>query len=109
MKILAVCNHGNVRSQCMSKELRNRGHEAFAIGVDSTKFTDETMKVLCEWAELILDFSDGNLSGHRIPVLDRYEAKIIRQDIGVDIWRIPSHPELKEIMRNIINELELEQ
>lgn len=109
MKFLCVCNHGNVRSACMARELKDRGHEAIAVGITPglidnpwRGFSNETIIILSQWAEIILDFSD--MGSERLTKL-AYNKKIKKFGIGIDRWHNPFHPELRGIMQNIIKDL----
>ena len=53
MKILCICQGGNVRSVAMAQHLKEKGHEAIAIGMDHT--SKETYKMLIDWSDKIID------------------------------------------------------
>ena len=114
MRILCICNHGNVRSSCMVRELKDLGHESIAIGIshnplnsESNLFSEETVDYFIEWADLVFDFSDINsITMNDDPgICDRLKNKskeIKRYYVGGDRWGNPFHPELRSIMQSII-------
>ena len=121
MKILCVCNHGNVRSAGMARELKDKGHEAIAIGIcpDLTSignpwkgFSEETFNMMCNWADLIIDLSDiDSKSMNEDPGmyirLKLFVNKTMRFYIGGDKWGNPFHPDLRTRLQLIIKELNL--
>jgi len=93
-KFLCICAWGNVRSVAMAqfiKELngkyqnhREQGtleYEAIAIGNSVT--SEETRKMLGEWADVKID---------------------MRNFLPTDEWHNPRHPELKEKVKKIWEE-----
>jgi len=112
MKFLCLCNHGNVRSACMARELKDLGHEAIAIGITPSipnnpweGFSNETIQLLYKWADIVLDFSDN--AGGRESILKKHK-KYKKFHIGIDKWHNPFHPELRSIMQTIIQSLTYE-
>ena len=96
MRYLCCCNHGNVRSACLARELKDKGHEAIAIGLMprvSENRDRSTIDMLCLWADKIIDMSDGY--GTRLSE----QHKVTRLNIGEDVWGNPFHPALREIIR----------
>ena len=95
MRYLCCCNHGNVRSACLARELKDKGHEAIAIGLmpRTGEFNQSTIDMLCKWADKIIDMSDGY--GARLSE----QHKVTRLNIGEDVWGNPFHPALREIIR----------
>lgn len=53
MKILCVCTGGKDRSPVMAKYLRDRGHDAYAVGINKS-FTDKHGTRLIEGDDLLL-------------------------------------------------------
>src|SRR5258708_5399933 len=80
MKILCVCEGGNVRSVTMAYLLKSNGMDAIACGVLWNK--PETVSMLSDWAEMIL-LAEGRLN-EKIP--ETNHGKIIDMEIGPDIW-----------------------
>ncbi len=78
MKVLCICEGGNVRSVAMAQYLKENGHEAIAIGEKYT--TDETFDMLSNWADKIM------FMGMFLPI---------------DLWHNPRDENLKEIVKDI--------
>ena len=96
MRILCVCDRGNVRSVTMARILKARGHDALACGIDRNSFA--TLLLLEGWAELIL-VSETKQKGDFASV-----SKIKNLHLGPDVWGKAMHPEL---VRKIKRELKL--
>jgi len=82
MKILCICENGNVRSVGLAYVLKTLfKHEAIAVGYK--KVSVDTMRMLTEWADKI------------IVLTDEFEIttnpKFIRFDVGKDIWFDAKH------------------
>ena len=102
MKVLCVCNHGNVRSQALARAIKDVKYptlenEAIAIGAQFT--TPETYKVFSEWADKIVWLSDAIPAPKEPKVIDYSER------VGRDRWFNPFHPELMELMKPIAKEV----
>ncbi len=92
MKILCICDWGNVRSVAMAqyvKELngkyqdfsenqKNIKHEAIAIG--DQIITNETKEMLIKWSDKVID---------------------VRIYLPTDIWHNPRDPDLKQKVKEI--------
>ena len=97
MKFLCVCNHGNVRSVCLSRLLKDtRQHEAFAIGAQL--FSEESIKYLIDWSDKVIVMCEGEKDREKMQNLAK--DKYVLFDIGADRWFNPMHPELIEIIKN---------
>ena len=93
MKILCVCNGGCVRSTALAEYLKgHHGHDAIAVGTFWS--SPDTLRMLCEWADLICPVdirATDNLPVEdtqrwvRAPVWD-YPQKLRVIPIGVDHW-----------------------
>lgn len=104
MKVLCVCNHGNVRSVALARAIKDisfntegHPHEAIAIGAQIT--TPETMMMLFEWSDRVVWLSDA-VPAPRYPEVVDYSIRV-----GHDRWHNPFHPELQEIMKIIAKEV----
>jgi len=94
MKILCVCNKGNVRSVATKYCLNRRGHDD-VITVGCTLVSDETIFMLSLWADMILLAKP--VHGKRIP--DKFKDKINKSfTIGEDRWGNPLNLMLEEII-----------
>jgi hypothetical protein len=91
----------------------NKRHESVAIGIskpvcndwgDWQGFSIESLNMLINWADLVIDLSDTGLT-NRFPVFNI--PKIKREYIGKDIWIDPRHPELEEKLKEVIARLQL--
>lgn len=120
MKILVLCNQGNVRSACLAREIKDLNgalhstdkeiikkwikNEAIAIGAHAN--SEETIQYFCNWADLVIDLSDNDKRIQQM--LQEYsENKYIRFDIGGDRWGNPFHPELRKMCQEIMHELKI--
>ncbi|MDO8622683.1 MAG: hypothetical protein Q7R52_00380 [archaeon] len=119
MKILCICNHGNVRSAALARAIKDLNgqcistdldyledqfiqHEAIAIGAHCSKI--ETIANLSDWADLVIDLSDND-EQVQIRLQEIAKKKYRRFDIGNDIWGNPFHSQLREIVGNILQQL----
>lgn len=116
MKFLCVCNGGNVRSVGLARQIKDsygtytnfntalfRGikHEAIAIGIHCT--TKETIKLLINWADKVIDLSDDEETREMLKEMSN--KKYFKCYIGEDVWDNPYHPELKKKLKKIVEEL----
>ena len=84
MKILCICEGGNVRSVAMAEILKDRGNNAIAIGM---QYIDkDTLLILTKWADKIID---------------------VRDYLPKDIWSDAKNKDLIEKINKIIGELKL--
>lgn len=118
-RVLCVCNGGNVRSVTLARFLRRKGYEALSCGVDQA-YTDRTLLMLFDWAEVIYIQRDSAVRLGERPrwqVRDQDERWIsfhyhntddgqyrtgyldLRFDVGHDDWLIPDHPDLRRRIR----------
>ena len=118
MRILCVCNHGNNRSGALARILKSLNGdchstetayrhkysqiEALAIGAHCN--TDETLRYLINWADKVVDLSDGDLGIQELLEILAKE-KYIRKIIGSDVWGSPAHPELLSLLEPFAKEL----
>jgi hypothetical protein len=93
VKVLCVCNGGNVRSTALAEYLKgHHGHDAIAIGTFWS--SPDTLRLLCEWADLICPVDTQHTDN--LPVEDtkrwlnaplwHYIHKIKVIPIGRDMW-----------------------
>lgn len=78
MKVLCICEGGNVRSVALAQLIKEKGHDAIAIGIDHVSV--ETNDMLMIWADKVID---------------------VRKYLSKDLWHNPRHPELKEKVKEI--------
>lgn len=106
-KVLCICNQGNNRSGSMAKYIRSLNgscldtseeylrdfvkYDVISAGAHGNSL--ETLKLLIEWADLVIDMSD---EAPRIQRKLQFESgsKYRRCDVGDDIWGNNSSPEL---------------
>lgn len=97
MKILTVCEGGNVRSVGMAWTLKNQGHNAVAVG-SMYAFASHNDRqpgfMLCQWADVIIPMADYILKGTPIPQDCVHKVKVC--DVGQDTYGNPFHPNLQE-------------
>lgn len=99
MKILAVCQGGNVRSVTLAYILKyERGLDALACGWEPN--TEETKDMLYNWADRIVvmqtEFKD------KIP--EQYRDKVVTCDVGPDRWGRSLDSDLGNVIRERLDE-----
>lgn len=114
MKILTICIGGVVRSVGLADVLKNN-YSQDAVALSSINNSDETMAMMCEWADLIC------------PVEPRYEHKVPEQyknkwenckmwdtkydtkrkvfNIGEDVWGNARDTNLVNLIQSKIKEI----
>ncbi len=99
LKFLTICEGGAVRSVCLAAILRwDFGQDA--IPVSGKLVPDETLAMLCEWADFIIVMVPEY--GERIPV--RFTNKMRVVDVGPDIWRNSMHKQLMSILGDTVQQ-----
>lgn len=98
MKILTVCENGNNRSVHFAHRLKYWGHDIIPIGVRTN--SSETIKMLCEWADIIILTS----SEPHIAVPSEYISKVRLFDVGPDIYKRPFNPELDTKVKQLLED-----
>ena len=94
MKYLCVCDGGNVRSQAMAYVLHDiEGHEAIPVG--RIRVSEETMYMMCAWADNIIIMQPH--MEESIPI--DFKHKLLCVDVGQDRWGVYVHPELLDIVK----------
>ena len=78
MKILCICEGGNVRSVALTQYLKEIGHEAISIGEKYT--SDESMKLFKKWADKVID---------------------VKKYLPIDLWHNSRCEDLKEVVKRI--------
>lgn len=103
-KILAICEAGMVRSTAFLTELKwNRGYkDVLNCGVATNSLA--TLLMLGRWADRIYVTADRSV-WRQIP--ETLKAKATFVNIGKDIWRNPSDPRLKQIVKKAADKLKL--
>lgn len=100
MKILTICSAGAVRSVGMAYLLKHMyGHDVVPVGHDLN--SQQTIDMLADWADLIIVMQPQYATG--LPMRDAH--KIIKLDIGPDIWGNSLHPDLLAKLKPIAYEL----
>ncbi len=97
LKILCICQGGNVRSATLAYLFK------YKYGLDSLaaswqRNSKETLDYLCEWADIVIVVEKSFTSY----VSEKYKEKLKVYDIGPDRWGISLHPELQEILDQMI-------
>lgn len=93
MKILTVCQGGNIRSVALACRLKSlHGHDALACSRESN--SPETIKMLCTWADMVVvmepEYADC------IPM--EFRGKLHICDVGPDRWGAAFRPELQDLI-----------
>lgn len=114
MKILCACNGGNCRSPVLAEVLKGTfGHDAIAIGTFWA--SDETMAMLCHWADLIVPVESRDTPHlpaedmrrwRRSPIWENaWHDKVRIAKIGPDIWGHGKYEELKRVCLEAAKEI----
>ena len=90
-KILVVCERGNVRSVTCAAILKDYLGLTDVIAVGYRTTTPETMRMLCDWAQLVLVVGQPWIKAE-LP--DASDPNILVVDIGEDRWGQAMHPDL---------------
>lgn len=118
MKVLCMCNHGNVRSAALKYLIwrlngmtvdtrqetidKKTKYEAIAVGAHSS--TLETKKYFINWADKVVDLSDED--NNMQPLLKELAGdKYIRFYIGLDIWGNSMNQELHSKLFKLTEDL----
>ena len=103
-RILAVCEKGEDRSVAFATFLKHdkKYDNVLNCGIDTV--LPDTFAMLAKWADTIYVVADRTV-WMRIPQL--FRSKSIFVDVGPDIWRSPSDPRLKQLIRKKVEQLGL--
>ena len=82
-RFLCICTGGNVRSVALAQLIKEKGHEAIAIGEKYTTY--ETATWMLSWANIVVD---------------------VREYLPEDIWHNPRDPDLQKEVKKIWKKLE---
>lgn len=75
---------GNSRSVALAWLLKKKYHaDALAAGIDAQSRT--TLRVLCDWAEIVI-LTDGLLQDDLLITVPECESKLLIWDVGRDVW-----------------------
>lgn len=98
MKVLCVCEHGNVRSVALAYLIKTiYKHEAIAVGFKD--LSKESFSMLTDWADKIVALTEEAL-----PSLDTINiiSKTDILNVGEDIWHDPFAQELQhKLLKNL--------
>lgn len=103
MKILILCNHGNVRSvglKYLIQRLYGNKHDVLAAGVEEN--SQETIEMLIhKWADRTISLTNEaeNKASHG--------GKDTYLPIGKDVWYNPFHHNLQHLLLKRIKDLNL--
>lgn len=101
-----MCHGGHVRSVALKYLLHYHcepSHDVIACGVHSN--SPETREFLYEWADIIIVMTEDILPS--VPEKFRFKGgdrKLFLYEVGVDRFGNAFHPELQNILINIINQ-----
>ena len=112
MKILVVCQRGNVRSVTVATLLKDYAglNDVIAIGAQTSSL--ETLLYMTKWADLIINAGQEDLRDYfQFPILTRddihrddIEDKWVYLGIEVDRWQKSMHPELMRIVLDALHQ-----
>ena len=101
MKILTVCEHGNVRSVACAYLIKSiYKHDTLACGVKET--SEETKKMLYDWADKVILMDKSLLL--EFGYLDREKNKLSILDVGKDVWH---NSNAQELHHKILKQIKL--
>lgn len=104
MKILILCNHGNVRSVGLKYLIqRLYDHDVLAAGVEENLF--DTVEMLMEWADKVICLTSE--SNNTVMANAHSPKDRVFIDIGKDVWHNPFHHELQHKLLKEIKGLHL--
>lgn len=97
MKLLCVCEQGQVRSVALAGILKKRKFDVLACGVNAN--SKETLDMLIAWADTVIALSKK--------VQDKLpkDEKVVLLDIGYDNWGNPTDPELIKTLERKVYEV----
>ena len=110
MKVLCVCNSGNVRSVTLGRMLKKRGAEVLCCGVDKA-YRYDTIHMLYNWADVVYAQKDSEprlRAMLSLPTLEIYSSGLesskidTRFDVRPDDWKYPEHPDLHRRIRDML-------
>lgn len=108
MKILCICEHGNVRSVALAYLLKTiYGYDVLACGVRET--SEQTKGMLYQWADKII-FLDRELQDYKLLKNSKtsgYKNKLYCLDVGPDIWHDANAQELHHKLLKGLKTLDL--
>ena len=95
MKILCLCEGGNVRSVAAASLLKmNFNQDTLAAGWRWN--TPETLELLFSWADKIILMQE--CFQDKVP--STHHNKVVVLDVGIDCYGTPFHPVLQENLNN---------
>lgn len=92
MKILCICEQGNVRSVTLARLLKHRGHETIAAG--TKRNSPETLEMLINWADKT--YIVEKALADELP--KNLKDKVLVFELGADIWGEAMHPDLVKLI-----------
>ena len=98
MKILTVCEGGNVRSVGLAQRLKAHDHNAVAVGTmyAFASYNDrQPGTMLAEWADLVVVMSAEMLPNCGIEKNYHHKLKIC--EVGKDVYGNPFHHDLQKL------------
>ena len=109
LKILCVCNGGNVRSVALAEALKGT-YGCEAISASTYWLSKETMRMLCEWADVIAPIQirdpdyepEPDRSLWRENVMWTYGNKVHIFPIGKDVYGNAQHAELRKLIKEVM-------
>jgi hypothetical protein len=102
MKVVCVCRGGQVRSVCTRYLLSDRFGFRKVLACGWEKNDQETVDMLCEWADVVLLLRDAS---ECVPLCPRLDQKLVTVFIGLDVWGRYNHPDLVNKLLPIVEAL----
>ena len=103
-KFLCMCQGGNVRSVSLAFILKYQfKQDALACGWEGN--TDETRKLLCDWADVVI-LMQAEFAQY---VPEEYKDKIRVVDVGPDNYGTPMHEGLLKFLFSVVSDWKARQ
>lgn len=90
MKILTVCDQGNNRSVQFAHLLKYWKHDVIPVGLSTN--SEETLKMLYDWADIIIVVEDVMMGSIPLESIDKVKV----WHVGKDTYHRPFNPELHQ-------------
>jgi predicted protein tyrosine phosphatase len=89
LRVLCVCQGGNVRSVCLATRLKQK-HRLDALACGYEKNSADTVKMLADWADVIVVMEERMIP--RIPTKQQHKVRVC--EVGPDRFGASTHKEL---------------
>lgn len=95
LNFLCICNEGRVRSRNLASNLTLFRNDAISRGFRNAIQDFNFKSKECDWADIIIILSEHYQTVYDL-IPAQYKEKVVRYEIGFDIWDDPTAPHLTE-------------